>query len=90
MRKKSKTFIITNKKKDKIIQKLFPLAFVDEFWLSSDNGQEIMFTKRPILYGMGAFDAKGGTWSHVPRGTIQKVIGRKLKFEDDAVYVQVK
>ena len=65
---------------------------VDMAWVATDyNGTEAVFTNEPerIIYGTDFLDNewydRHGMYVNLPSGSIEKLIGRKLTWEDEPV-----
>lgn len=59
-------------------------------WVAIDsNNNELIFSDKPIRYKMGF---TGGHWEGssiiIPKGTIEKIIGRELTWSDEPIEIK--
>lgn len=65
-----------------------------QIWLAVDeDGEELLFSEKPVrsFHTDQVFWVPGSDWGKIlpiPTGTIEKLIGRKLTWEDEAVIVE--
>lgn len=58
-------------------------------WLAVDSdGSEFQYGYKPIrLNDIGVWEAVNSEWDSLPSGSIEKLIGKKLTWEDDPVEI---
>ena len=58
-------------------------------WLIvNKNGDEFISDKKPIRYGFKGIWKTKGKLKYLPKGTIKKLIGKELTWEDEPVEIR--